>query len=391
MSRAACRESLALVYGARPTRPGLARGGMGDDGRMAGYSRYRTKTRGTLWRATWYEDGQPRQKRGFVSRTAAEAWVRGPEGPEGAAAAGWRSGRGITVAEGWAAWTRRRAAGWAPSTAAGYARHWRLYVEPVWGRVPVAGLRASAVQDWADALAVSQGPGTARQAVTTLRGALRGAALHGAAIPAGVSEVRAVPRRRRRADMVIPSAEQIVALSEAARRGPEGDIRADTVRILAATGLRWGELAGMRAGDVDIASRRARVERAATPVDGEMVVGPPKGGQARTIALPGSIVATVEPYTRRGWPWLMSPDNPRRSPGRGWWWAAAVERVAAEDDTFPRDVTPHDLRHFAASTMLAAGLPLAVVARQLGHRSPAVTLGVYAHTLPDDLDAIAAM
>jgi integrase len=54
-------------------------------------------------------------------------------------------------------------------------------------------------------------------------------------------------------------------------------------------------------------------------------------------------------------------------------------------------VTPHGLRHTAASLMLAAGVPLIVVSRQLGHANPNVTAQVYAHLLADSqLDEAAA-
>ena len=43
----------------------------------------------------------------------------------------------------------------------------------------------------------------------------------------------------------------------------------------------------------------------------------------------------------------------------------------------------HDLRHAAASALLGAGQDVATVAGVLGHSSPAVTLRVYAHALPN--------
>ena len=55
-------------------------------------------------------------------------------------------------------------------------------------------------------------------------------------------------------------------------------------------------------------------------------------------------------------------------------------------------VTLHGLRHTAGSLMLAAGVPLIVVSRQLGHANPNITAQVYAHLLSDSqLDAAAAV
>ncbi|MGI8703444.1 MAG: tyrosine-type recombinase/integrase [Candidatus Limnocylindrales bacterium] len=43
----------------------------------------------------------------------------------------------------------------------------------------------------------------------------------------------------------------------------------------------------------------------------------------------------------------------------------------------------HDLRHAAATLMLDAGVPIAVVSKLLGHSSPTTTLTIYAHILDD--------
>ncbi|NLF91477.1 MAG: tyrosine-type recombinase/integrase, partial [Corynebacterium marinum] len=57
------------------------------------------------------------------------------------------------------------------------------------------------------------------------------------------------------------------------------------------------------------------------------------------------------------------------------------------DDSFP-DVTPHDLRHAAASMMISAGANALVVQRQLGHSSAKMTLDKYSHLFDSDLDDI---
>ena len=54
-----------------------------------------------------------------------------------------------------------------------------------------------------------------------------------------------------------------------------------------------------------------------------------------------------------------------------------------------RDLTPHDLRHTAASLAIASGANVKAVQRMLGHASAAMTLDVYAGLFADDLDAVA--
>jgi hypothetical protein len=71
--------------------------------------------------------------------------------------------------------------------------------------------------------------------------------------------------------------------------------------------------------------------------------------------------------------------------------ARVVHRAGLVDADGVPLVTPHGLRHTAASLMLAASVPLIVVSRQLGHANPNVTAQVYAHLLCDaQLDEAAA-
>ena len=52
----------------------------------------------------------------------------------------------------------------------------------------------------------------------------------------------------------------------------------------------------------------------------------------------------------------------------------------------------HDLRHSAASWLIAHGVPVNTVSQMLGHADPAITMRIYAHTMPDAQDhAVAVM
>jgi integrase len=68
--------------------------------------------------------------------------------------------------------------------------------------------------------------------------------------------------------------------------------------------------------------------------------------------------------------------------------AAAVEKCQNTDKTFPT-VTPHDLRHTAASLAVSAGANVKAVQRMLGHAKASMTLDVYADLFDDDLDSVA--
>lgn len=70
------------------------------------------------------------------------------------------------------------------------------------------------------------------------------------------------------------------------------------------------------------------------------------------------------------------------------WFANAVKRARAKHSAFPT-VTPHDLRHTAASLAISAGANVKAVQRMLGHASAAMTLDTYADLFDDDLDYVA--
>jgi integrase len=68
--------------------------------------------------------------------------------------------------------------------------------------------------------------------------------------------------------------------------------------------------------------------------------------------------------------------------------SSAVAKCQKSDDTFP-SITPHDLRHIAASLAVSAGANVKAVQRMLGHAKASMTLDVYADLFDDDLDSVA--
>jgi integrase len=67
---------------------------------------------------------------------------------------------------------------------------------------------------------------------------------------------------------------------------------------------------------------------------------------------------------------------------------AAVETCQKSDESFP-SITPHDLRHTAASLAISVGANVKAVQRMLGHAKASMTLDVYADLFDEDLDAVA--
>jgi hypothetical protein len=73
---------------------------------------------------------------------------------------------------------------------------------------------------------------------------------------------------------------------------------------------------------------------------------------------------------------------------RRWVFVAAVAKCQEADESFPT-ITPHDLRHTAASLTVSAGANVKAVQRMLGHVRASMTLDVYADLFDDDLDNVA--
>ena len=80
---------------------------------------------------------------------------------------------------------------------------------------------------------------------------------------------------------------------------------------------------------------------------------------------------------RKG-PLNLANPNSAGGPMNHFNWRQRVFRPALRRDGLRR-VRVHDLRHSCASLWLAAGVDIAEVSRALGHASPLVTMGVYAH------------
>ncbi len=135
-----------------------------------------------------------------------------------------------------------------------------------------------------------------------------------------------------------------------------------------------------------------------TLVDGQFVVGTPKGGRGRTVALPEFVAdllvaddpdALVFPDSRGGY---MRGTNVRRR-----WWSEAVasaklfprvERNAAGEPVTVYEFKLHELRHTAASLAIQAGASIKALQNMLGHESAALTLDRYGHLYPSDVEAV---
>lgn len=259
---------------------------------------------------------------------------------------------------------------------------WRLHVQPAWGRGVVSEIRHSDVQAWVTKLTGTHSPTTVLRAYGVLAGILDTAVKDRrlAVNPArGVNLPRKTAKRK-----IYLTHQQVAMLAEQA--GPNGTL----VEVLAYCGLRWGEATALRVRDVDFDQRRFNVHENAVMVNNTIHVGTPKTHVSRSVPFP----RFLEPELRRvdsSRPDRLifgdGHDHMRLPNSRDGWFANAVKRAQKIDPSFPR-VTPHDLRHTAASLAVSAGANVKAVQRMLGHASAAMTLDVYSDLFDDDLNAV---
>ncbi|WBB65380.1 site-specific integrase [Micromonospora sp. WMMD812] len=160
------------------------------------------------------------------------------------------------------------------------------------------------------------------------------------------------------------------------------------VRALAYTGLRWGEASALRVSRLDLLRRRVTVAVAFAEVGGELVEGTPKNHQRRSVPIPRFLVDELAAHVAGKRRDELVFTAPAGGPLRNTNFRSRVFAPAAASVGLA-GLTPHDLRHTAASLAVAAGANVKAVQRMLGHASASMTLDVYAGLFGDDLDAVA--
>jgi integrase len=167
---------------------------------------------------------------------------------------------------------------------------------------------------------------------------------------------------------------------------------ADLWRVALGTGMRRGELLGLRWQDVDLSVPQVRVETALAAVDGRPRLKGTKTGRSRVLVLDRRTAAAIDRQPRREGPWPLVFTTGSGMPLRPEAVTDAWRRQwPALDPHVPR-IRLHDTRHCHASLLLAKGVPIKVVSERLGHHTIAMTMDVYAHVLPAmDHDAATAI
>jgi integrase len=277
-----------------------------------------------------------------------------------------------------------------PKTISGYGQILNR-VEEHFGKKRVGFITPDDVNDWVQEL-IDDGkaPGTIRNSYRVLKMVMDFAVRHQyiAANPCvGITLPRNQPR-----EMLFLTAEQVNQLAEEVGE-PNGLI----VKFAAFTGLRAGEIAGLRMKD--LSKNSLRVRQSIAEVNGELIEGEPKTKAAkRTVGIPAFVLAELKDYIgdRANDPEAFVFVGSRLG---GMWrhsnWYARVFRPAVaslvEEGTWPKELAGlrfHDLRHTYASYLVAIGAHPKQMAEVMGHSSVQITLDRYAHLFPHMLDAL---
>lgn len=355
---------------------------------------------GQAWRGAYRDEAGKQHTKSFKRQIDAKRWVATEEAK--VVRGDWvnpAAGK-VTFAAFYADWAPRQV--WLSST----RENADLAVAGVtFGDMPLRSIRRSHVEAWVKQMSAGLAPTTIDTRFTIVRGVFR-AAVADRLIPSDPSIGVVLPRKRKaEAAMSIPTNEDVAKLLEAAepvRRPKSRPGFTAFVALCAFAGLRRGEALGVQVGDIDFLARTLRVTRQlqrakAADVAAEknlvaavagitVMVRPPKYESERTIYLPDEVIAILAEHIRVHTPdgdpsrWLFDED------GKPWHDNLVDYRWRSTRTDAGLCFKLHELRHYFASGLIAAGCDVVTVQRAMGHASATTTLSTYAHLWPSAED-----
>lgn len=172
-----------------------------------------------------------------------------------------------------------------PTTKSGYQYSLNKHILPRWGDSQIGDISHADIQRWVGELTRTLAPSSVRQVYQVLRSMLR-FAVRDRRIGRNPADDVNLPRIKKTQRGYL-SHQQVHQL--AAEAGPWGDL----LIVLSYTGLRWGELAGLRVRNLDLAHRRITVVESVSEVGGTLVWGSPKNDQPRVVKYPKFLSASL--------------------------------------------------------------------------------------------------
>ena len=283
-----------------------------------------------------------------------------------------------------------------PSTAAAYEGNIRLHINPNIGRIPLQKLQPEDLDElYVKLLTEGKRNGTGgglsaksvRNVHATIQSALTDATRKGTVFRnvADIADPPAISRSGR--SMNVWTADQLRTFLEAIA----GHELYPLYFLAATTGMRRGEVAGLRWRNVDLDAARLTVNQQIVSVEYELIEDDLKTASSRrTIDLDEQTVAMLRRHRRQQLEERMASGQrgddgfvfakPDASPVHPDLISQTFQRFMAQSD-LPK-IRLHDLRHTHATILLQQNVHPKVVSERLGHSSIAFTMTVYQHVMP---------
>lgn len=289
-----------------------------------------------------------------------------------------------------------------PLTYQQYHQHVRLYIGPALGRLRLSKLTPQHVQTFVNGqMKKGLSPRTAQLSLVILRHALE-QAVKWNLIGRNVAKLVDSPRVRRPEVKPLDPAQARKFLDAA-----KGERLEALYSVALSIGLREGEALGLRWSDVDLDKRQLSIRQSLQRVGGKrfgrpgklQFVEPKTERSRRTLHMPDAIVRALPAHRVRqlqerliaGSRWkenglvftttIGTPLEPRSA-------VSDFKRIL-EKAGLPQSIRFHDLRHSAASLLLAQGVQLRAIMELLGHSTIALTANTYSHVMPSMMQEMA--
>lgn len=269
-----------------------------------------------------------------------------------------------------------------PTTRSQYRMLLDKFIYPAFGDERIDQISADEVNAWYDALAPGR-ESIKAQSYSLLRTIFASAASERPTplISYNPAHIRGAGNTKRVHHVQPASLEELRIIVE------ELPDRYKLMALLAAwCAMRFGELAELRRGDIDLRTNRVKIRRGVVRVDGEFIVGPPKSDAGvRDVAIPPHLVPLVKDHLKNltgpGRDALLFPaaadDNLHMAPSTLYKVYYPARKAAGRED-----LRWHDLRHTGAVLAAQTGATLAELMGRLGHSTPGAAMR-YQHAAAD--------
>lgn len=264
----------------------------------------------------------------------------------------------------------------------------RRHINPHLGDYPVEAVTRRQIETWVNALTPNMAAKTLRNIQSILSAAME-RAVHEELIPSNpVKAVRLPASDHNKTEMVILTPNEFTQLY-----GSFPERWKPFVANLVGTGERWGEATALMVGACDLEARMPveRIQQAWKRTGkSSRLLGPPKTRKGRrTISLSANLADEIRPLVDDRAADAFVFTGVKGGPIDHAHFYERVWKVALKKADLTKRPRIHDLRHTHATWLLAAGVPLPVVQRRLGHESISTTVDTYGHAMPDDLSSAA--